>query len=217
MTRQQIRRTIFATAGTVALAVTSSAAMAHGGAGEVHPHAQDAWSSFMEGALHPFTGLDHLAAMLGVGLWSALSMRSLRQRLAAPLAFATLLLVGAMLGMSGLNLAGVEPMIAASLLAIGLLLATRLALRPAVGASVVAAFALFHGAAHGLELGGQAGWALAGMVCGTAALHGIGLATGMAVQRGAPIWHTWLPRIAGAAMAALGLTLVTPALAGMLA
>ena len=74
----------------------------------------------LDGLLHPFTGLDHLAAMLAVGFWSALSARRLWT---APLAFAAMLLAGALLGLAGIELPAVEPMIAASLLVLGLLVA----------------------------------------------------------------------------------------------
>ena len=121
-----------------------------------HPgHEVDAHGiSFMDGLLHPLTGLDHLAAMLAVGLWSALSATSARRIWLAPVAFAGMLLVGALLGLNGLALPAVEPMIAASLLVMGLLVATRAKLPLAVTAGVVGVFAVFHGIAHGTELAG---------------------------------------------------------------
>jgi urease accessory protein len=139
-----------------------------------HPgHATGGAHSFVDGWVHPFTGLDHLAAMLGVGLWSGLSARRAG---VAPLAFASLLLIGALLASAGLQLPAVEPMIASSLLVIGLLLARRQSLPPLAAAGLVGGFALFHGAAHGQELG--AGPALLGMVVATASLHLAGLAAG---------------------------------------
>ena len=75
-----------------------------------------------DGLLHPLTGLDHLAAMLAVGFWSALTARRVWT---APLAFAAMLLLGALLGLTGIELPAVEPLIAASLLVLGLLVALR--------------------------------------------------------------------------------------------
>ena len=115
MGKTLIRRTIMATsAATLGLATT--AVLAH--TGDLgHVHGADAAGSFFQGALHPLTGLDHLAAMVSVGLWSALTSAEGRTRSlwTAPAAFAITLLVGALLGLGGLQLPGVEPMIAASL------------------------------------------------------------------------------------------------------
>ncbi|HEY0200135.1 MAG TPA: HupE/UreJ family protein, partial [Burkholderiaceae bacterium] len=93
---------------------------------------------FLTGFLHPLTGLDHLAAMVAVGLWSALAARrAWPDLLAAPLGFAAMLLAGALLGLGGVQLPGVEPMIAASLLALGLLVVTRWHLPPLAAAVLV--------------------------------------------------------------------------------
>lgn len=168
----------------------SLAASAHvGGDGGGH-------HGFMAGFGHPFFGLDHLAAMLAVGVWSALAVRRVW---AAPLAFALTLLAGALLAQAGLHFPAVEPMIAASLLAVGLLLALRARLGAAAAAALVAVFALFHGAAHGNELTGAP--ALAGMLLGTALLHGVGLLLGRWLQQR----HVMLARAIGLAIAAFGL------------
>lgn len=156
------------------------------------------------GFLHPLAGVDHLAAMVAVGLWSALA--ALRAEVASyvrvPLTFAALLLAGAWLAGAGWRFPGVEPAIAASLLVLGLLVAGRRALPQAAAALLVGGFALFHGAAHGQELG--QGWALAGMVLSTALLHGAGLLLGHALRRRSP----WGPRLAGGATAVLGAALL---------
>lgn len=188
-------------AGRLALAAALAAptlALAHEGHGA---HA----SGFAAGFAHPFTGLDHLAAMLAVGVWSAMTATNPRRALAAPLAFATLLLAGALLGAAGVALPAVEPMIATSLLALGLLLAARATLPGAAGALLVGGFALFHGAAHGGELAGAG--ALAGMVLATGALHATGLGLGLALK--APR-TAWLARAAGAGVAAFGVALLWP-------
>jgi urease accessory protein len=96
----------------------------------------------MAGLLHPLTGADHLAAMVAVGLWSALvARRAWPDLLWAPLGFAALLLAGAVLGLAGVGMPAVEPMIAASLLVLGLLVATRVRLPGLAAAALVGVFA----------------------------------------------------------------------------
>lgn len=172
-------------------------ALAHTGALGDHVH-----PGFIAGLLHPFTGIDHLAAMLAVGVWSALAVRPVW---VAPLAFVALLGAGALGGLAGVAVPGVEPMIAASLLVTGLLIATR-AQWPVWAAALVAGlFAFFHGAAHGMELSGVGvAQALAGMLIGSAALHltGIGLGRWVFDQR------RWLSAMAGGAVALLGSALL---------
>jgi urease accessory protein len=169
-------------------------AQAHVG-GTPHQH------GFVDGLLHPLTGLDHLAAMAAVGLWSGLT--AARSRLwQAPTAFAALLLAGLLLARAGWALPGAEPMIAASLLVLGLLVALRARWPATAGAALAGGFALFHGTAHGLELSGGA--AVAGLLMSTAGLHAAGLAAGLRLRdRG-----TRLSRGVGAAIALLGASLL---------
>ena len=161
---------------------------------------------FAQGFLHPFTGMDHLAAMVAVGLWSALIARSARDTLWAPVGFAAMLLAGALVGLAAVQVPAVEPMIAASLLVVGLLVVTRLRLPGPVAAAVVGVFAVFHGVAHGYELSGDhgAGMAIGGMVLATALLHAGGIAIGWALRQRT----VWLPRVAGAAVALFGAALL---------
>ncbi|MET3372307.1 urease accessory protein [Variovorax boronicumulans] len=181
------------------------AASAHTGVdGGVH-------HGFVTGFMHPLTGADHLAAMVAVGLWSALvARRAWPDLLWAPLAFAGMLLAGALAGLAGVQLPAVEPMIAASLLVLGLLVATRVHLPAGVAMAVVGLFAVFHGVAHGHELAGEHGAALtlAGMVSATLLLHAAGIALGWALRHA----NAWLPRVAGAAVVALGATLLAQAI-----
>lgn len=159
------------------------------------------------GFLHPLTGPDHLAAMVAVGLWSALAARrACPDLLWAPLGFALMLLAGAMLGLAGVQLPAVEPMIAASLLVLGLLVGTQRRMPAFAAAALVGVFALFHGVAHGQELAGEAGAALtlAGMLAATVLLHAAGIALGGALRRG----QRWMPRLAGAAVAIFGIALL---------
>lgn len=181
-------------------ALLPTLALAHAGpdAGAHH--------GFMDGFTHPFTGLDHLAAMVAVGVWSVLAFRHAgRAQWAAPAAFAGVLLIGGLLAFAGVSLPGVEPMIATSLVVLGLLVATRVQMPAAAGAALVGAFALFHGLAHGAELPvDQAVAALSGMVLGTALLH----LSGMALGRFVLARQVWLPRIAGAAVTLFGASLL---------
>ena len=161
----------------------------------------------VSGFLHPLTGADHFAAMVAVGLWSALTARrAWPDLLWAPLGFAVMLLAGALAGLGGLQLPAVEPMIAASLLVIGLLVVTQQRLPALAAAMLVGVFAVFHGVAHGQELAGESGAALtlAGMLAATVLLHIAGIAIGWSLRNG----HRWLPRLAGAAVAAFGVALL---------
>jgi urease accessory protein len=176
----------------LALATLSFSASAHVGADA------GAHLGFLTGFLHPITGLDHLAAMLAVGVWSAMTTTRIWT---APLAFALTLLAGALLAQAGIAFPAIEPMIAASMLVVGLLLAARVQLPAVAGAVLVGAFALFHGAAHGQELAGAD--ALLGMVAGTALLHLAGMGLGLALKR----QSVWLTRATGALVALFGLNM----------
>jgi urease accessory protein len=174
-------------------------ALAHTGA---TPHVHNAAEALAAGFAHPFTGFDHLAAMVALGLWSALATKRIW---VAPVAFASALLIGALLGLAGFALPAIEPMIDASVLVLGLLVATNARLPVAAGALLAAGFALFHGVAHGAELAGpQTAWSLIGMVSATALLHGAGLAAGKLLQQRS----VWAPRVAGAAVALFGASLL---------
>ncbi len=189
----------------LALLLLPFAALAHTGADAGAHHG----TAFVASLLHPFTGIDHLAAMLAVGFWSALVFHgSPRALWAAPAAFAALLVAGAVAGFAGHTLPQVEPMVAASLLVLGVLVATQARLHPAVGAALVGFFAVFHGLAHGAELPAQQALAaLAGMLLGTVALHLAGMALGRLVAGRA----VWLPRLAGTGVALLGAGLLAGA------
>ncbi len=164
-------------------------------------------NGMMQGSVHPFTGLDHLAAMTTVGIWSAMTARRVW---VAPLAFAVLLLTGALLGVGGIQPVVIEPMVAVSLLVIGLLLATRTSLPTIAAGTLVGAFALFHGMAHGTELSHaqSIGGALTGMIAGTILLHVIGLVIGMVLKRVSALW----PRLIGLFVSILGIGLLSTSL-----
>jgi urease accessory protein len=130
------------------------------------------------GFVHPFTGLDHLLAMLAVGLWAA--QLGGRWTWAVPLAFVGSMALGGALGFTGLELPLVEPMIAASVLVLGLVVALRVRLRWSALA-LVGAFAVFHGIAHAAEMPREVSRLVyaCGFVLATALLHAAGVALGM--------------------------------------
>ncbi|MPM97300.1 hypothetical protein SDC9_144473 [bioreactor metagenome] len=162
--------------------------------------------SFALAFAHPFTGADHLAAMVAVGVWSAIAVRPAWR---APLAFVALLVAGCVAGFAGLSVPGVEPMIAASVLVLGLLVAMQKRMAWGAAATLVGVFAFFHGVANGAELAANTGRmalaALAGMALGSAVLHLAGMGLGHAVQTR----HQWLARVGGAATALLGVFMLT--------
>ncbi len=167
-------------------------------------------SAFFMGFVHPFTGLDHMAAMVTVGIWSMYAFSGSRRAVwTIPVAFASLLLAGGMLGFAGVKMPIVEPMIAASLLVLGLLVALRIKLPLLAGVALVGVFAIFHGVAHGSELSAERVLAtLSGMAAGTMLLH----IAGMLLGRFVLARSIWLQRIAGASVALSGLGLLAGAL-----
>ena len=193
----------------LALCSLAANAMAHPGAFADTPAQASAAASFFAGFTHPLTGLDHLAAMLSVGLWGALTARrSGPEMLWGPLAFAVMLWAGAVAGWMGVALPAVEPMVAASVLVLGLLVLARRHAQSLPAFLLIALFGIFHGAAHGYELAGSPFMlaSLAGMLSASLALHAVGLALGWALRR-APIWTV---RLAGMAVVALGAGLLAP-------
>jgi urease accessory protein len=168
-----------------------------------------AHGSFMAGVSHPLFGLDHVLAMLAVGLWAAQiagrDQDSRKALWAVPAAFVATMALGFVAGVAGVSLPFVEPAILASVISLGLLVSMAVKLPVSASAAVVAVFALFHGFAHGEELGSAGALQFGlGFVAATALLHGAGMALGLAVSRFVPA----LTRITGALTALIGLSLV---------
>jgi len=160
------------------LAGTSTFAMAHPGHG-----LESAYAGFM----HPFSGWDHLLVMLAVGLWAGKLGGPARWQL--PLTFMLVMALGSGLGMSGMTFDGIETAIAATVMAMGVLLVMRLPLKPLLRAGLVALFACMHGLAHGTELSGQIGQqVILGMLLATCLLHAAGIL--LASQRFT--WARWV-------------------------
>lgn len=194
---RRISRSVARLALALVAAASPGLALAHPG------HAEQA--SFLAGALHPLTGIDHLLAMLAVGLWAA----QLRQRAALmlPALFPVAMVVGAALAFAGIALPAVEPVIALSVIVLGAAIVAGLQLPLAAGGAMIALFAVAHGYAHGAELpagANVAGYA-AGFIGSTICLHLAGLFLGLADQRRR---GGQLLRIGGSAIAVSGLALL---------
>jgi urease accessory protein len=158
--------------------------------------------SFLSGVKHPISGLDHVVAMIAVGLWGA--QLGAPAIWVLPVAFPMVMAGGGMLGLLGLPLPGVEIGIAASALLLGA--AVMMELRPpiALAAILVGFFAVFHGYAHGSELpAGESGLLYSlGFVMATGCLHAVGISIGL-VHRWS--WGKRVLRVAGAAIALTGI------------
>jgi urease accessory protein len=155
--------------------VCSGTAAAHTGTGLA--------GGFVPGFMHPFGGPDHLLAMISVGLWGAFLGPPLIQVL--PIVFPALMVGGAALGMLGVPVPPVDIGIALSVLVLGGCVALAIRAPVWVAALIVAAFAVFHGYAHGKELPSAAdpiGYS-AGFTLATGALHVLGIGIGLLRDR----------------------------------
>ncbi|MEO1576337.1 MAG: HupE/UreJ family protein [Pseudomonadota bacterium] len=155
----------------------------------------------LSGLLHPVIGVDHLVAMVAVGLWGAILGAPAIWVL--PVTFPIVMALGALAGVAGLPLPGVELAIAASALALGVAVVTRSRPPLWLAAVIVGLFAVFHGHAHGAEIP-EATNPLAygvGFVLATGLLHLLGILIGLLVR-----WPTGLlvVRACGAMIAAIG-------------
>jgi urease accessory protein len=168
----------------------------------------DVAGGLASGLLHPVSGLDHVVAMVAVGLWGA--------QLGAPaiwllpVTFPLAMALGGMLGLMGIDLPGVEVGIALSAVALGALVLTESRPPLWLGAVVVGVFALFHGHAHGTELPDGSNGLLysLGFVAATGCLHAVGIAIGLI--------HRWQPgklaiRAGGGAVALAGVVFLVAA------
>ena len=136
-------------------------------------------AGFFTGLKHPISGLDHVLAMIAVGLWGAQLGSPAVWML--PVAFPMMMAFGGFIGLVGLPLPGVEIGIALSAVLLGTVVARESRPSLAVAVLLVAFFAIFHGHAHGTELPkGQSGLTYSiGFVIATGCLHGVGIAVGL--------------------------------------
>ncbi len=176
---------------TLAVAIATPA-LAHTGTHDL--------DGFTAGFTHPFGGLDHMLAMVSVGLFAA--MLGSRATWAVPASFIALMLVGGALGMTGVAIPAVEAGIAASIIVLGAVVAWGGSWRLSAAMTLVGAFAVFHGYAHGLEIpdaSGALGYSL-GFAFASLTLHAVGLAMGLN-----PLSHERVARLSGAAITTAGL------------
>jgi len=188
-----------ALASLLALTVVAvpSAAFAHTG------HADTA--GFLHGFMHPIGGIDHILAMVAVGVFAfVLGGRAL---ILVPLSFIGMMAVGFLIGGAGVDLPFVELGIALSSVVIGAVAASGRSMPVAAAMSLVGLFAIFHGHAHGAEMPADTSgldYAL-GFVAATALLHAAGIGAAIGVARIAGKYGRPLAQLAGGAFALGGI------------
>jgi urease accessory protein len=157
---------------------------------------------FVTGLLHPVSGLDHVLALIAVGLWGAQLGQPAVWLL--PVTFPMVMAFGGMLALIGIPLPGIEVGIAASAIILGIAVLREARPRLAVAAFVIALFAIFHGHAHGTELPeGENGLVYSmGFVIATGSLHATGVCIGL-VHRWS--WGQRVLRLVGGCVAVAGL------------
>lgn len=183
------------------MAMAPHAARAHIEAGQA--------GGFLDGVVHPISGLDHVLAMVAVGLWGAqLGPPSLWL---LPIAFPMMMALGGMLALVGAPLPGVEIGIAASGIVLGAMVLGEIRAPLQASLLMVGLFAIFHGHAPGTELppGQNALLYSLGFVIATGALHGAGIGVGT-VHRWR--WGQRLLRVAGAMVMIAGMVFLWNAL-----
>ena len=178
-----------------------AAALAHSGHG--------GGDGFAHGFLHPVSGLDHILAMVTVGILAyQIGGRALWL---LPATFLAVMAAGGLLGAAGVSFYYVEPGIAASVIVLGAIVALAIKTPVTVAMGLVALFAVFHGFAHGVEMPmGQSTVVYgAGFMLATALLHATGIAFGMLIGRLSQPQGRLGYRLAGSAVAIVGLVILT--------
>ncbi len=176
------------------------AALAHTGVGSTH--------GLLHGLMHPITGLDHVLAIVAVGVFAALLGG--RALWLIPASFVVLAAVGGVLGMRGAPLPLVELGIATSVIVLGLAIALQVRLPVAIAAVLVGLFGAYHGFAHGAEMPIDAsglGYGL-GFLATTAMLILAGIGLGSANNRLASRPAARLAQAGGSALALAGIVLL---------
>jgi urease accessory protein len=195
-----MRRTLLA----AALVLVPSLAFAHPG---LPGHTHDLATGFV----HPLGGIDHVLAMVAVGLFAAqLGGRALWL---VPASFVSAMAAAGLAGMSGVALPMTEVGIAASIVVLGGAIALRISMPVAAAMALVGFFAIFHGYAHGLETPETASGLMYGLgfVAATALLHGLGIGIGLAVGRLDGTFGRNLVRVAGSVAAIAGVVMLAGA------
>jgi urease accessory protein len=170
-----------------------SVAHAHPGVGEV--------SGLLNAMGHPLGGLDHICAMVAVGLWAG--QMGGRSIWAVPLTFISVMALGGILGMKGISLPFVETGVIFSVLTLGVLIAASARLPLVTSVMIIGLFAIFHGYAHGAETPETASRLAyaAGFIIATAFLHACGIGLGVGIQR---LARPTIARFAGAVIVLCG-------------
>jgi len=182
-------------------ALVPVAASAHVGVGETH--------GFVHGFSHPFNGIDHILAMVAVGLFAAhLGGRALWL---VPLTFVFVMALAGIAGMAGFQLPFVEIGIGMSVIVFGLVVALQLSLPTLVAMGLVGFFAIFHGHAHGMEMpqGVSGLFYGAGFICATTLLHALGVGLGLAIGKTGQVYSRPIVQICGGAIAIAGASILT--------
>ena len=173
-----------------------------------HPGAAGHMHGFAHGFSHPLSGIDHVLAMVAVGLFAAhLGGRALWR---VPLSFVSVMTFAGVAGVTGVALPSAESGIALSVVVLGLAVAFQLNVPTLVAASLAAFFAVFHGYAHGAEMPASTSWLSYGLgfVCATVLLHATGVGLGVAIGRTGRSNGRRIVQIGGAAISTAGVALL---------
>jgi urease accessory protein len=194
-----MRKLLTALAATAML--LPQVAYAHTGVGDA--------DGFAHGFMHPIGGVDHVLAMVAVGILAAQLGR--RAIWLVPAAFVGMMVVGGAIGMSGVDIPFVEAGIALSVVVLGLAVALGMNIPLVAGMALVGFFAIFHGHAHGAEMPETAsglGYGV-GFVIATALLHAAGVGLGLAIGRTGGASAPRVTQIAGGAMTIAGVAMLS--------
>lgn len=191
----------YGTSAAAAALVLPTAAFAHTGVGEA--------SGLVHGFGHPASGLDHILAMVMVGLFAyQLGSRALWL---VPATFVLVMAAGGVLGVTGINVPFVEMGIALSVIVVGAIVAVGVKAPVAVAMGIVGLFATFHGYAHGAEMPENAGGLAygAGFMIATALLHILGIGMGFVTGKIGDQYGAVAFRSAGGLAAVAGVGILT--------
>ncbi|SOC41879.1 urease accessory protein [Rhizobium subbaraonis] len=197
--------------GTLVRSIGLVVALLLSSAGIAEAHVGTGGSSgFLSGFLHPIMGLDHVVAMVAVGLWGAQLGKPAIWLL--PVTFPLVMALGGFLGLVGVPMPGVEIGIALSGVLLGAAVLTESRPPMIAAAILVGLFAIFHGYAHGAELplGENALFFSLGFVVGTGLLHAVGIVIGLLYQWP---WGKVTVRVAGGAVGVVGAVFLWNAIA----
>ncbi len=201
MTSRNIKPSLAAALVALAPAVAS----AHTGLG-------DTSGGFVHGFGHPIAGLDHILAMLMVGVFAwQLGGRAL---CLVPMTFVIVMAVGGALGIAGIGVPFVETGIAFSVVVLGAIVALNVKASAATAAGIIGLFAIFHGHAHGAEIPGDAGGVAyaAGFMIATGLLHLAGISAGFLMGKASEHYASAVVRSAGGLATVAGVALLVGSL-----